>query len=411
VWLGATPAWGYFKMSVNQVRMAHDRLPRPASGTISIALAILSALLFSFPSTAGAASAMPQPASYNRLASVSCVSSADCWAVGSAQDMNNNVNGETLHWDGSSWAAVASPAATGASLESVSCTSSSSCWAVGDTGNGQKSPRPLIVRWDGSSWASVSAPHLHTEVLQAISCSSSTNCFAVGTYDRFSRMLALRWNGSKWTQSATPDVSTRYGQALTTVTCVSTRSCWAFGYYYAAPLAPTVTGYLIALHWNGSVWQRQWTSAPYYGADSSASFQLAIACTSSSSCWTVGDWSITPLYYHPLIVRWNGHRWAMQNPPKFKSASLYGVACSSTRNCWAVGDVGTSYGGTTHNLALHTNGSRWTRAATPGGSNYSLVSVACTSSASCWAVGNNQPSAGDGLNFALHWNGSAWSAF
>jgi hypothetical protein len=359
-----------------------------------------------FPGLAAAASGVPQPASYNSLSGVSCVSAADCWAVGSAQDMNNNVVGETLQWNGSSWIAVSSPAAAGA-LDSISCTSSSSCWAVGNIGNGQSFPRPLIVRWNGSSWTKVPVPQLPQEVLHAISCSSSTNCSAVGTYKRSGRTLALHWNGSKWIHTPTPNPSAKFEQALTTVDCTSAKNCWALGYYYAAPLKPTVTGYLMAIHWNGSTWKLAWTSAPYYGADSSASFHIAVRCTSATNCWTVGYSSLSPLVHHPIVVHWSGRKWAPVKPPKITNASLYGVDCSSTRNCWAVGNVGT-FGGT-HSLVLHWNGSHWTRVPTPRGNDF-LSDVSCSSSTTCWAVGTVSSNNGN-LNLALRGNGSTWSSF
>ena len=357
-----------------------------------------------------AASNLPQPTSYNRLFSVSCASSASCWAVGASQDTNNNVTGETLRWDGSSWTSVASPALAGATLDGVTCISSGSCWAIGGVGNGQAFPRPLIARWNGSGWSSVSLPHLRQEVVEAISCSSSTSCMAVGSYKRGDRTLAVHWNGSRWSQVPTPNPSRKYGGALTTVACSSARSCWAFGYYYAAPLKPTLTGYLIALHWNGTAWKLAWTSKPYYGGESSASFGLDIGCASTSDCWTVGYSSLSPLDYHPIILHLKRGNWAPVQPPKFKNASLHGVSCSSARSCWAVGDTGTFYGGT-HSLALHWNGTRWSKATTPPGHNDTLTSVACPSLGSCWAVGNDETSAGNTLNLADRWAGGSWMAY
>lgn len=190
------------------LRLRLLRVPMSPATHVSIRalVAVASAIVASslLATASASASAMPEPEAYNRLLDVSCASTADCWAVGSSQDMNNNVTGETLRWNGSTWVAVSSPAVAGATLDSVSCTSSSNCWAAGNIGNGQTFPRPLIVRWNGSSWVSVAAPHLRQEVLQAISCSSSSNCFAVGTYKRNAKTLALHWNGSKWTTTPTP---------------------------------------------------------------------------------------------------------------------------------------------------------------------------------------------------------------
>jgi hypothetical protein len=147
-------------------------------------------------SAATAAPTLPQPSAYNKLSSVSCLSAANCWAVGSAQDSNNNITGEILHWTGASWSAVSAPAAGGA-LNSISCSTLSSCWAVGNVGNGQTFPRPLSVRWNGSTWTAVPSPKLAKEVLHAVSCTSSTSCWAVGDYALGRKTFAMHWNGRR----------------------------------------------------------------------------------------------------------------------------------------------------------------------------------------------------------------------
>jgi hypothetical protein len=371
----------------------------------ALAVGLLSGAPTSTGAEAASTSAVPQPSAYNKLSGVSCVSAVDCWAVGSTQDMNNNVAGELLHWNGASWIAVSSPSAGGA-LESVSCTSSSTCWAVGNVGNGQNSPLPLIVRSNGASWTSVPAPRLPGEFLSAISCSSSMSCFAVGTYERSGKTLALQWNGSRWIRTPTANPSPKLGQQLTTVSCTSPKNCWALGYYYAAPLKPTVTGYLIALHWNGSTWKLKWTSPPYLGAESSASLRVAISCTSSNDCWAAGFTSLSPLDYHSILLHGTGRTWTSIQPPKLKNSSLYGVGCATRRECLAVGNLGTFYGGT-HTLGLRWDGSRWTRVTTPH-TKGSLSDVSCSSSTNCWAVGSIDSNNGT-LNLALHWNGRSWS--
>jgi hypothetical protein len=71
---------------------------------------------------------------------------------------------------------------------------------------------------------------LPKEILDDISCSSAKSCVAVGTYQRNGKTLALRWNGSRWMRTATPNPNANYGEALTAVSCVSAKDCWAFGY-------------------------------------------------------------------------------------------------------------------------------------------------------------------------------------
>jgi hypothetical protein len=372
-----------------------------------LAAVAASSMLSAAAITASAAGAptLPQPSAYNSLSGVSCLSASNCWAVGSAEDTNNNTTGEILHWTGS-WVATSAPAATGA-LDSISCTSARSCWAVGNIGNGQTFPRPLTVRWNGSTWTKVGTPNVPKDVLSAVSCTSSANCWAVGNYARSNKTLALHWNGASWTHVATPNPSTKYGASLESVSCPSAKSCWALGYYYAAPLKPTVTAYIIAVHWNGSVWKVAWTSAPYLGADSSASVRLGVSCLSTHDCWVAGFSSLSPLDYHPILIHWSGRSWAPVKAPRFKAASLDAVNCSSTADCWAVGNVGTFSGGT-HSLVLHWNGSQWGRAAAPS-TKGSLADVSCTASTNCWAVGQQSANTA-GLNLADHWSGSAWSS-
>jgi hypothetical protein len=353
--------------------------------------------------SAAAALSLPEPSASNDLSGVSCLSGSNCWAVGSAQG-NNNVTGEILHWTGAGWSVVSAPAANGA-LAGISCTSSSSCWAVGNVGNGQTVPRPLTIRWNGSTWTQASTPNVSKGVLSAVSCTSSANCWAVGNYAR-SRTLALHWNGASWSHVATPSPSTKYGGTLESVSCPSAKSCWALGYYYAAPLKPTITAYIIAEHWNGSAWKVAWTSAPYLGADSSASVHVGVSCLSARDCWVAGFSSLSPLDYHPILIHWNGGSWAPAKTPRFKAASLDAVDCSSSADCWAVGNVGTFLG--THSLVLRWNGSQWSQAAAPS-TKGSLADVSCSASTNCWAVGQQNGSAAD-LNFAEHWSGSAWSS-
>jgi len=95
-----------------------------------------------------------------QLSSASCVSSGDCWAVGSS--------GVIIQWTGSSWATITSPDYF--DLYSMFCVSSGNCWAVGVMGK--------IIQVSGSSWVSVTSPTGND--LSSVSCASSSACWAVG---------------------------------------------------------------------------------------------------------------------------------------------------------------------------------------------------------------------------------------
>src|SRR5207248_3662420 len=71
----------------------------------------------------------------NYLEGVTCVSGSDCWAVG--YYVSDPVGySQTLieHWNGTSWSVVPSPNTSATQhnqLASVTCVSTSDCWAVG----------------------------------------------------------------------------------------------------------------------------------------------------------------------------------------------------------------------------------------------------------------------------------------
>ena len=78
------------------------------------------------------------------LHAVAAVSSRDAWAVGQAGAYGCGCNQPLImHWNGSSWARVASPdPGGGGHLSGIAFTSVGNGWAVGVTGHGT----PLIIR-------------------------------------------------------------------------------------------------------------------------------------------------------------------------------------------------------------------------------------------------------------------------
>src|SRR5205085_6847002 len=97
------------------------------------------------------------------LAGVTCISAADCWAVGHYYNSASGFD-QTLieHWNGASWSVVSSPNSSSQynHLNGVSCSSSSNCAAVGYYQSGIGGPGfTLIEHWDGASWSIVTSPN------------------------------------------------------------------------------------------------------------------------------------------------------------------------------------------------------------------------------------------------------------
>ena len=155
----------------------------------------------------------------NILNGVRAESPTDIWAVGesaagisaakvsatgvSATRMSAATGGAQpliLHWNGHTWAQVASPSpGTAAVLEAVRTVSATDAWAVGSVANGTTG-EPLILHWNGRKWAQAASPHPGTNGgLASVAATSASNAWAVGTFfnGAADRSLILHWNGHK----------------------------------------------------------------------------------------------------------------------------------------------------------------------------------------------------------------------
>jgi hypothetical protein len=156
--------------------------------------------------------------STNTLDSVSCTSPADCWATGAygAEATTVTQLNQALHWDGAQWSLMDTPDPDGTGegaqnqLLGVTCVSTSDCWGVGTYGSISGGVGVILneaLRWNGTAWSLVSTPDpggtsdLDANNLFAVRCTSATNCWAVGDAHAKGAEYhneALRWNGTKW---------------------------------------------------------------------------------------------------------------------------------------------------------------------------------------------------------------------
>jgi hypothetical protein len=82
-----------------------------------------------------------------------------------------------MHYDGSGWSLVngSSASDSGLGLNAVTCVTSSDCWAVGsEDGTG------VILQWQGSDWTSVVPTPSAGIDLVGVSCLGPSYCWAVG---------------------------------------------------------------------------------------------------------------------------------------------------------------------------------------------------------------------------------------
>jgi hypothetical protein len=289
-------------------------------------------------------------ASADNFTAVSGDSASDVWAVGTFSV--NSTGSRTLaeHWDGSAWHVVPTPHPGGFSeLDALTSVSATDVWAVGfwlDSAH-THGARSLILHWNGTSWARVASPNpSEDQNLTGVTAVSATNAWAVGGVG--SRIAAnnfvLHWDGKRWTQVKMPVVGV--GSQLTGVSATSASDIWAVGTF--ANKART-TDRTMTLHWNGTAWKQ--VSSPNVGGIARNSL-TGVAATSASNAWAAGAFENTSGQEQTLILHWNGSRWAVTPSPNLGPENeLHAIAAGSASNAWAVGLV--NNGSLAQTLALH----------------------------------------------------------
>jgi hypothetical protein len=186
------------------------------------------------------------------------------------------------------------------------------------------------------------------------------------------------------------------------------------------------------LHLTGGKWSVAATPSPGGTAAESINSLFDVACTSSTSCWAVGDYgiqatmSLNPQVLFNQTLHFDGHKWTFVKPPNPAGNStgdanlLLSVRCTGPNDCWAAGTGGLiSLPLKLRNAMLHWNGMKWAKATVPTpvskGKSYinELNTLACTAPDNCWAVGVTvkiaNPPKGFDHTEALHWTGKKWT--
>jgi hypothetical protein len=279
--------------------------------------------------------------SASELHGVACASLNNCFAVGVGRPASGNEQTLIEHWNGTSWSVVASPNPAPAGhyneLLSVSCLSAANCFAVGEAGTGNPM-KTLIEHWNGTSWSIVPSPNpagATVSMLRGVSCVTN-RCFAVGaTTNPSAATIIERWNGSVWALIPSPTVSGV--PTLNAVACKTTTRCFAVGESEGG----ASTRSLIEL-FNGTSWSVLASPNPT-GADETA--LNGVTCSTSTTCFTTGlvstDFGAT---IHTLVAQWNGTKWNRVPSPNVSPSdtALGGVACAgSPKPCFAVGSSST----------------------------------------------------------------------
>jgi hypothetical protein len=254
------------------------------------------------------------------------------------------------------------------------------------------------------SWAIQSTPnppHGDDTNLVGVSCPSAKTCIAAGFSESKSGVelpLAEYWNGKRWVIKSTPNPSDIQGGEFAGVSCSSDTACTAAGDSQRRSGADVA----LAERWNGKKWAIQSTPNPSGAKDTDP---LAVSCSSSTACATVGEYQKSSGVVVTLALQWSRKKWAIKSTPNPSGADgsvLQGASCSSGNACTAVGYYQNS-SGVDVTLALHWNGSKWAIQSTPNRSHADgseLFGVSRVSGTAITAIGYYDNVSGDEFSLA-----------
>jgi hypothetical protein len=246
----------------------------------------------------------PTPKGGGALFGVAAISATNAWAVGCAGNCFQGFGGIKtliLHWNGVAWKQVPSPSpGNGSALSSVTAVSANSAWAVGCTAFcflSSTAPQTVILHWNGTAWKQVPSPaQARIGALNAVGATSASDVWAVGCAGHcFGPMAATKtmivhWNGTAWKYVASP--SPVSNSVLAAVAATSASNAWAVGY--------TRNSYRTLIErWNGTAWKQVPSRTP-----GQFSQLVGVAATSASNAWAVGS-DLGGV----ILERWNGTVW------------------------------------------------------------------------------------------------------
>jgi hypothetical protein len=341
----------------------------------------------------------PTKAEGTILYRVSCSTASACTAVGEYRVVSEYEDTEPVYaalaerWNGTEWYAQYVPIPSGAPesyLQGISCASATACMATGGYYTGEGKLTSLAESWNGTEWKIDTVPNpsgAKASVLHVVSCKTATECTAAGSYESSGGVyetLAERWNGSEWKVQTTPNPSGAKESLFKGVSCASSTSCLADGYYKNSEGVYETLSEM----WSGSEWKIESTPDP----GTKGNYLSGVSCTSSTACEANGWYYDTAGAEMTLAQVWNGKEWKTQTTPNPAGAVfsiLDGVSCYSSTNCTASGVYANSVDNLV-TLAEHWNGVEWKVQATanPSGATTSeLEGLSCTSVTVCTATG------------------------
>jgi hypothetical protein len=325
---------------------------------------------------------------------LTCVTGADCWAVGTVgqsegSDDTGTVTSPAIARDsGAGFQLVPSPPMRGAdSLNAVACVDADDCWAVGSTGsvggfvtmpasgpscddNGVITPcptyvdlvvgQPLVEHYDGTAWIAetVPSPPSANLWLSGVGCLSADDCWAIGKVisvsspgieSDFQGYALEHFDGGSWTLVDTPAIGGGDDSSLDSLTCVTADDCWAAGGFGPQHTAGGPLPEPVIEHDAGEGWVV--VPSPEITAANGGSLS-SLACLSADDCWALGFaagavWDLMgtpppPTYWGQNVVEhYDGRSWSRVPSLELSmnTGTLGSITCPASGTCYAIGSA------------------------------------------------------------------------
>ena len=333
---------------------------------------------------------VPSPSignSDNNLAAVSAGSATDVWSVGSyyAPSNTNVLNTMGEHFDGTSWTEYPLPnvGPNENSLLGVSELPTGHAWAVGYFVNAEFQQQTLVEHYDGTTWAVVASPSpgARQNILYGVSAIADNDVWAAGAQQDASgtwHTLTEHYNGTGW--SVVPAVdSGSSGNQFYAIKAVSSSSVYATGQQAGSGFPSQA----LVEHWNGSSWSA--LSPPTDTGETLTPY----AITGNDAALTLaGDRESSTVPYTTMVAAGAPGKLALVASPNNGSGEqdLFAATTAADGTTWAAGwDNNGGY----QTLVEQGVKGTWSLVASPspGSGDNGFAGIAAVPGGGLWAVG------------------------
>lgn len=341
------------------------------------------------------------------LSAIAAVTPTSVWAVGGERTATGEGRSLILRWDGTRWARVDAPSTSG--LGDIAASSPDDVWIAGAKVS-RTTEEQVFLHWAGSSWETIPSPAPKGGSLGRIA-TDGQNLWAIGRRlvptgrdSQGGSPIAARWDGASWRLFDLPAPSPGHTE-VHDVLARSATDVWAAGGYDTPPRDPRYEPprlHPLLLHWDGRRWSR--VDPPLPNIDG---YVVALGTDGADGIWLVGSNAregrrVKPSYFARMV----GSKWKLESSPFTKGDEIpVSIDGSGPNDVWAVGSGGRGSG----SVLEHWDGTHW-RLVTPPLPAFhgSPEDLAVLSKSDAWAVGTRRIS--DELSAALieHWDGVMW---